>query len=99
MMVMKVVLTRSCNIIRQTLDYDITIHWMETMQVTLTLELSLSDQNNFEANQYILAWYSGNVLYHRSNVFLLFLYVFYHKKLIRILVTMIESHTRQKWRK
>ena len=40
---------------RQTLDYDITIHWMETMQVILTLQLSLSDQNNFEANQYILA--------------------------------------------
>ena len=84
---------------RQTLDYDITIHLMETMQVTLTLELSLSDQNNFEANQYILAWYSGNILYHHPNVFSPFLYIFYHKKLIRILVTMIKSHTRQKWRK
>ena len=84
---------------RQTLDYDITIHWMETMQVILTLQLSLSDQNNFEANQYILAWYSGNILYHRPNVFLLFLHMFYHKKLIRILVTKIESHTRRKWRK
>ena len=61
---------------RQTLDYDITIHWMETMQVTLTLEFSLSDQNNFEANQYILAWYSGNILYHHPNVFLLFLYIY-----------------------
>ena len=84
---------------RQTLDYDMTIHWMETMQVTLTLELSLSDQNNFEANQYILAWYSGNILYHCPNVFLLFLYIFYHKKLIRILVTTIQSHTRLKWKK
>ena len=61
---------------RQTLDYDITIHWMGTMQVILTLQLSLSDQNNFEANQYILAWYSGNILYHRPNVFSLFLHMF-----------------------
>ena len=40
MMVMKIVLL-TVVIYRQTLDYDITIHWMETMQVTLTLELSL----------------------------------------------------------
>ena len=65
---------------RQTLDYDIEIHWSKTMQVTLTLELSWSDQNNFEANQYILVWYSGNILYHCPNVFLLFLYIFYHEK-------------------
>ena len=57
---------------KQALYYDKPIHWTETMQVTLTLDVSLSNQNNFEANQYILAWYSGNVLYHHPNVFSFF---------------------------